>query len=160
MRSAARLRWAVFGAMALMVALYLSARLGLRFGHARVEYEVHGTDSAVRRAFADGSVVLLMIALYQLTQMLRQIAAGDLFGPKVVAKFRSFALFPLVIALLDLAAPILSDLVRGSSGRAHLIRFNVDFRELLTVGVTLLLFLLARLLERARAIDEEMREIV
>jgi len=30
----------------------------------------------------------------------------------------------------------------------------------LTIGVTLILFLVARLLERARGIEEEMREIV
>jgi hypothetical protein len=30
----------------------------------------------------------------------------------------------------------------------------------LTVGIALILFLVARLLERARAVDEELREIV
>ena len=36
----------------------------------------------------------------------------------------------------------------------------VDLTKILAVGVTLLLFLLARLLERAGQLDEEMREIV
>jgi hypothetical protein len=40
------------------------------------------------------------------------------------------------------------------------ISFALDSRDVLFLGLTILLFLLARLLEKARAIDEEMREIV
>jgi hypothetical protein len=42
----------------------------------------------------------------------------------------------------------------------HTFAFKLQLRDLLTIGVTLIFFLVARLLERARAIDEEMREIV
>ena len=146
--------------MAVMVGLYVAARVGLRLGHARVEYAVHGMDTPFRQAMADVSVLLLMAALYQLTEMLRRIAAGDLFGPRVVAKFRSFAVWLLAMSVLDVVAPLIADAVQAPVAGVHQIRFTLDFRELLTVGVTLLLFLLARLLERARALDEEMREIV
>ena len=159
-RAAARLRVAVFAAMAVMLGLYLAARFGLQFGHAHVEYEVHGLDSPLRRAMADGSVLLLMIALYQLARMLRGVAAGDLFGPRVVARFRSFALWLLIMSLVDLVAPFIAEVAQESRSGLHQIRLSLDFRELLTVAVTLLLFILARLLERARLLDEEMREIV
>ena len=65
------------------------------------------------------------------------------------------------MALFELVAPI----VRGIAGAPGVRRrtgfaFALDLRDLLTVGITLLLFLLARLLERARGLDEEMREFV
>ena len=63
------------------------------------------------------------------------------------------------MALFELLAPIFvaaSPRARASAPGALVL----DLRDLLTVGITLLLFLLARLLERARAIDEEMREFV
>jgi hypothetical protein len=40
------------------------------------------------------------------------------------------------------------------------LEFKLQLRDVLTIGVSLILFLVARLLERARTIDEEMREIV
>ena len=39
---AARLRLAVFLTMGAMVVLYVAARLGLQFGHARIIYQEHG----------------------------------------------------------------------------------------------------------------------
>ena len=46
------------------------------------------------------------------------------------------------------------------AGSAHRMALVISLTDVLTVGITLLLFLLARLLERARQLDEDMREIV
>ena len=56
-------------------------------------------------------------------------------------------------------APIATALLAGPTD-AHRLEFRLQLRDVLTIGVALILFLVARLLERARAIDEEMREIV
>ena len=159
-RSAAQLRWLVFAAMIAMIALYVAARLGLQLGRAHVEYRLHGPDQSTTRLLADVSALLLLFALFRLTQMLGLIAAGELFSARVIARFRSFAFWLLIVALLGLFGPMVAALFRHMSARGVGLALTIDFREILSVGVTLLLFLLARLLERAREFEAEMREIV
>ena len=158
-RSAARLRWTVFAAMAEMVLLYAAARLGIQLGRAHVEYREDAPGLMFTRLIGDVTLLLLLVALYQLTRMLGRVAGGELFSAAVVSRFRSFAFWLLLMALFSLVAPPLAQLMQHSAGGPRL-ELIIDFREVLTLGVTLVLFLLARLLERARAIDEENREFV
>lgn len=159
-RSAFRLRIGVFVTMAALVVLYAAARAGLQLGHARVEYQARGVSPAIAAMVGDIGIVLLVIALFRLTQMLKLIETGELFSVDVVRRFRSFAFWLLVMAVAGLVGPFVGQFVHPVSSGPRTIRLAIDSREILTLGVTLLLFLLARLLERARAIDEEMREIV
>lgn len=159
-RSAARLRLAVLLTILAMVALYALARLGMPLGTARVDYRANGADVASTQIIGDITVALLVIALFRLSQMLGHIRAGQLFSAPVVARFRSFAFWLLIMALFELIAPTAAQLLTLSHGGDHRIEISVDFRDILTVAVTLVLFLLARLLERARTLDEENREFV
>ena len=156
--AAVRLRVATFVTMAVMALLYVAARFGLRLGQAHVEYRLHQPDILITRLLSDLMLVLLLIALFRLTQMLARIAAGELFTAEVIGRFRSFALWLLVTALVGLAAPLVAGLIAPADG--HRFMLALDFQRIVTVGVTLVLFLLARLLERARRLDEEMREFV
>ena len=158
MRSARWLLWIVAAATAIMVSLYLAARFGLHFGGARVEYGPHEAPGWASQLFGDIGLVLLVIALGRLAQMLGAIARGELFSANVIRRFRGFAFWLLLMAIVDLASPLLTELIARRAGDP--VRLVIDFRQVLTVGVTLLLFLLARLLERARQIDEENREII
>ena len=108
---------------------------------------------------ADISILLLSVALYHLSRMLGAIAAGDLFSARVVGAFRAFAFWLLLVALVWVVAPIVAVVLTGPD-EAHRLAFRLQLRDVLTIGVALILFLVARLLERARTIDEEMREIV
>jgi Protein of unknown function (DUF2975) len=157
--SAARLRLAVFATMALLLTVYIAARFDLRLARVHMEYQ-HGAASDYGRPIADVSIALLLAALFQLSQMLRRIAAGELFTTAVIRHFRGFAWWLLLMALFELIAPVVAALFVGAHTEPHQIRLVLDMRDLLTVGTTLLLFLLASLLERARRLDEEMREIV
>ncbi|WP_197018354.1 DUF2975 domain-containing protein [Sphingomonas sp. URHD0057] len=157
-RSARRLRVFVFAAMSMIALVYVAARLNLQLAHAHVEYRLHGTP--YEQWTAAGSVALLLIALFHLTRMLGLIAAGEMFGVNVVRHFRGFASWLLAMALFEFAAPIVAMFTAASASRSHLLRLNIDLRDALTVAITLLLFLLARLLERARRLDDEMREFV
>jgi len=159
-RAAARLRWGVFAAIAVMVLLYVAARFDLQLGRAHVQYEIHGASPTGGRVIGDGTVLLLLVALLRLTQMLKLIQMGELFSVEVIGRFRSFAFWLLLLALYGILAPILLALVEGKAAGTHHLALVFDFRQLLTLGITLLLFLLARLLERAREIEAEMREIV
>jgi TRAP-type C4-dicarboxylate transport system permease small subunit len=159
-RTASRLRVAVFAAMLLMVLAYVAARLNLSYSHTHIEYRMHGIDTPVARLIGDVSLALLLVALFRLSQMLGRISSGDLFSAAVIRRFRGFALWLLLMALFGLLAPIGIALLGNHHGPPRSIPMVLDFRELLTVGITLLLFLLASLLERARRLDEEMREFV
>jgi hypothetical protein len=158
-RSAQRLRIALFVAMALMAALYLSARFGLGLGPAHVEYRIHGPDVRYARVIADVTTVLLLLALFRLTQMLGRIAAGETFSAGVIGRFRSFAFWLLTVALFTVLGPIAVQALQPAA-RVHRLELAIDFRAILVVGTTLALFLIARLLERAGALDAEMREII
>lgn len=158
MRSARRLLWIVAAAGAAMVALYLLARFGAQLGGARVEYGPDEPTGGANRIVQDVGMVLLVVALARLAQMLVAIARGELFSQPVVRRFRGFAFWLLLMALTDLFGPLAIDLLARGSGDP--VRLAIDFRQILTAGVTLLLFLLARLLERARQIEDEVREFV
>ena len=155
-RGAVRLRAAVAVAMGLLCLAVVLAWIGDPLGVARVEVQ---NSSGLIDPRLGGSVAILLIelALFRLTQMLNAIASGDLFSSRVVSHFRGFAFW-----LLTVGAPLRSEpridaaTVRGT----HHLSLILDLNHILTVGITLLLFLLARLLERARQLDEEMREIV
>ena len=159
-RTAARLRLGVIAAGSVMVLLYLVARFDLALGHAHVEFRNDGMTAAAGRIVADGTMLLLLIALVRLAQMLRLVEQGELFSAAVIRHFRGFAFWLLFMALYGFLAPILLTLADAAGGKSPRMAFILDLRELLTLGITLLLFLLARLLERARQIEAEMREIV
>ena len=156
--AASRLRLGVFAAMAVIVLLYAAGRFGVDIGSAHVEYRSHA-PARWSQAVGDVSLLLLVVALFRLSQMLGGIAAGEPFSARVVGHFRGFAFWLLLAASFGLIAPPLSQLLSLPSG-SHRLEIRIDFQEVLTVGVTLVLFLLARLLERARRLDEEVREFV
>jgi hypothetical protein len=157
--TATRLRWAVWIFWACVLLAYAVGRLGLTFGVVRVQTHSAAGDAPSFLALADVSILLLSVALYQLTKMLGAIAQGDLFSARVVKAFRSFAFWLLLVALVWIVAPIAAVLLAGP-GDARQLEFRLQMRDVLTVGIALILFLVARLLERARTVDEELREIV
>ena len=158
-KTASRLRWAVWIVWGCTIALYILGRIGLDLGAIKVASRSELNEHAAPWWTADVVVLLLTVALYQLSRMLGAVAAGDHFSLRVSGAFRSFALWLLILALFSIAAPILAALFSGpNSGHRYELKF--ELHDLLTIGVTLILFLVARLLERARGIEEEMREIV
>ncbi|MCH8616357.1 DUF2975 domain-containing protein [Sphingomonas sp. SM33] len=158
-RTAFRLKLGVWIVWACILLVYVAGRFGLGVGLLRVQSHATAGDTPSIMAVADVTMVLLTIALWQLSRMLGAIAAGDLFSARVVGAFRSFALWLLIVALVWIAIPIALTLLAGPGSEHHL-EFKLQLRDLMTIGITLILFLVARLLERARTIDEEMREIV
>ena len=158
-KTARRLRLAVWISWGCIIAIYVAGRLGLDVGFLKVQAKAQTDVPAPLRIVADATIILVSIALWQLSRMLSAIAAGDLFSARVVAAFRAFALWLLIVAIVWILAPIVMAVAAGpDANQAY--AFKLQLRDLLTIGVTLILFLVARLLERARSIDEEMREIV
>ena len=158
-RTATRLRWAVWIFWAGILLAYVVGRFGLTFGVVQVQAHSAAGDAPSFMVIADVSILLLSVALYQLTKMLGAIAEGDLFSARVVQAFRAFAFWLLLVALVWIVAPVVAVLLAGPDDASRL-EFRLQMRDVLTVGIALILFLVARLLERARTVDEELREIV
>ena len=159
-KNANSLRWAVWIFWVCVIAAYLAARLGLGLNGA-VEVRAHSStgDVGAPMVIADLSILFLSVALYQLNRMLGAIGEGDLFTGRVVGSFRAFAFWLLLVALVWVIAPVIAVILTGPD-ESHRLAFKLQLRDILTIGIALILFLVARLLERARTIDEEMREIV
>jgi hypothetical protein len=157
---ARRLRLGVIAGSALVLLLIIYARLGLRLAGGHVFVQSRTGEIAGPLQPSDGTLVLLGIAIFWLCEALRRIAAGGLFAPAVVRDFRRFALWLLIMALYSFAVPMMMALPGMTARGHHRIFFALDIRDLLLIGITALLFLVARMLERARAIEHEMSEIV
>jgi hypothetical protein len=158
-RSARRLRLIVLIAICLLGGVYLFGRFGPDLGSLRVES--HPVASGwVGLAIVDVTLLLFLGALVRLTQMLGAIGDGPLFGPRVTQCFRGFAFWLFLATLVEVVAgPAVAIIqaVQGGGGRAALV---FELRDLLMLAGALFLFLLARMLEQARAIESELEEIV
>ena len=91
-KTAARLRWAVWIVWGAILIVYAIGRLGLTLGPVQVVSRTEVAAGPGAAWVADVLVVLLTVALYQLSRMLGAIAAGDLFSARVIGAFRAFAL--------------------------------------------------------------------
>jgi hypothetical protein len=158
-RSARRLRAAALVAIGLIVVIYLLGRFGSDAGFVRVETR-SGTSGWLGRAMIDVTLALFVVALLRLAQMLSAVADGPLFGPRVTRAFRGFAFWLFLATLIDVvAAPAfaVAKAISAGGGRAPL---EFELRDLLMLAGALFLFLLARMLEQASAIEAELEEIV
>jgi hypothetical protein len=153
------LRWAVWIFWGCIVAAYIAGRFGLSLDYLRVRARASVEDAGPLMIIADITILLHSVALWNLGKMLGAIAEGDLFTARVVGAFRAFAFWLLLVALVWVVAPVVAVLLAGPSD-GHRFEFKLQLRDILTIGVALILFLVARLLERARTVDEELREIV
>ena len=147
---------AVIGSVIVLAFLYLAARLGLSAGPVQVELGGHAAGITPLPWVADIGMLFLIAALWRLAQMLGLLAAGNLFTAEVISRFRAFAFWLMLSALVGVSSPLLTEMFGDPGAR----RMAIDLRQWLMLLVTLFLFLLARLLERARVLEEDAREIV
>ena len=158
-RAARRLRLLVVAGIGLVIAVYLIGVFGPELGPVRVQSHSE-LDGSAGLGLITLTLLPFVAALARLAQMLDAIAAGPLFGPKVTRAFRGFAFWLFVAILVDvLAEPIVEIIRRASAGGGRAV-LAFELRDLLMLAGTLFLFLLARMMEQARAIEAELEEIV
>jgi hypothetical protein len=159
-RSARRLRLLVLAGIVAVVALYALGRFGPpQLGPMRIETPAAAPGWIGLRA-TEFALLLFVIAMARLAQMLGAIARGPLFGPQVTRAFRGFAFWLFLAILADVLVPLAlasGQALRAGTGRVEL---AFELRDLLMLAGSLFLFLLARIMERARAIESELEEIV
>ena len=109
-------------------------------------------------ALADVSILLLSVALYQLTtDARRDCARGTSFRPRVVKAFRSFAFWLLLVTLVWIVAPVAAVLLAGPRRCAASSNSAFELRDVLTVGIALLPVPAGPHARAARTIDAELR---
>src|SRR3954447_10128743 len=96
-RYASRLRIGVFAVFGLVLLLVLCGRFGVRLAGAPVLLQPR-LPRSTPFSVSDGALLLLVIAIYWLTEALRAVSAGGLFSRSVVRRFRLFALWMLIMA--------------------------------------------------------------
>jgi hypothetical protein len=159
-RYARHLRIGVLATFALVLLFVICGHFGARIGGAPVLLQSRATGIPGPTAVSDGALLLIGVAVYWLSQGLNAIAAGGLFSAVVVRQFRLFALWMLIAALFSTLAPMAVAAFNPAQPGHHRLMIVIDIRDLLLIGLTLLILLIARMFERARAIQDEMSEIV
>lgn len=158
-KSAKWLHRAVWCFILLVAVAYGFARLGIDAGPTVEVHDRTGGLGSAARLVTDLSTLLFLGALMHLAGVLRHIAAGEMFGPAVTGSLRRFALWLFLSAIVSIAGPTLVDLfIVHPQGGA--VRIVADLRDLFFLVTGLVLFLVARVLEAAAAVDAELREIV
>ena len=157
-RAARWTRWVVAALIGFTILLQLAAAT-LGTPH----LQLHPTG----RTLTGGIVALLhgifmLLALLQLWLMLRHVEEGDLFSARVTLRLRRFALFT-VLAVLSAALlmPLLVLLFPDCAPTGPCFRrFPIDLRTFWTLVIALVFFLVARIIDEARRIDEENKQII
>lgn len=151
-RSAQRLRLTVLIGIALIVTIYLLGQFGPQLGPISVE-----SHAEVGGAL---TLLLLVLALARLAQMLGAVADGPLFGSRVTQAFRGFAFWLFLATLVDLIAAPAAAIARTIASGGGRTSLQFELHGVLMLVGALFLFLVARLLEQARAIEADLEEIV
>ena len=159
-RLAGRLKLLVWAMIVGTAAVYLAARIGTEIGQTRLVTRGASDPNVASPLWVqDVCIALVLLALWQLADMLRLVGRGDHFAPAAIRRFRGFALLLFVASAVMFLAPLVIALAGNQPGHEQ-VRLPVKLRELLTMLVTGALFLVARLLEEARQIDSDLKEIV
>jgi MFS family permease len=157
-RSARWTRWLAIAILAVTLVLQLSA-LFPTYTHLRMHAP---PNDVLGRVLNFGHTVFMLLALVQLILMLRELERGELFSAGVTRRLRMFALFALLaLSIGGIVAPMLSYAFPNCEPRVPCFRkFPIDMRVLWSLLVSLIFFLVARLIDEARRIDEDNRQII
>lgn len=157
-RTARWTRWLVtailIAAIALQLATYFPAATGVGVHH------MGGGSTSQLLGLVHSA--LMFLALLNLILLLRALEKGDLFAEGVTRRLRAFALLALIASVVGgVIAPLVAALMNNCpAGATCSPRIPLDMRVLWTVITSFIFFLVARLLDEARRIDEDHRQII
>jgi hypothetical protein len=161
-RAARLLRWAVLALLPVVALGHLAALAPGLLAHIQVRFSMVGTEpTAWLTAARLLGGLLFLAALLELARMLRRLEHSEMFASPVTALFRRFAgLLLLSIAMATLVQPVLAIIDPCLASVACVREIAVDVRGLTMLLMAVLFFLVARLLDEARRLEEENREFV
>lgn len=157
-RAARWMRWgvsALIGLTILMQGLALSGSWPL--------LKLHRTGGGLMSgAIGIAHAVLIVVALVQLVRLFQHLERGELFSAGVTLRLRRFALLTM-LAVLSIAVlhPVLAILLPDCGPHGPCVRrVPIDMRGLWSLIICLLFFLVARILDEGRRIEEENSQII
>lgn len=105
---------------------------------------------------------LMVLALIQIVLMLRHLERGELFSAGVTLRLRRFALLFMIAVLIgSVLHPLLTMLAADCPPGTRCVRyFPIDMRGLWTFVISLLFFLVARVIDEARRIADDHSQII
>jgi hypothetical protein len=103
---------------------------------------------------------LLVAALFALCRMLAHVERGDIFAPAATRYFRRFAILLLLGACAELFLPMLVGAILSLVNGSGSFVLSADGADALSLFLTAVLFLIARLFDEAARLDEDSRSIV
>lgn len=154
-------RWTRVGIVALFV-LVIGLQVSTLFGGPR-HMLIHGLGQGwIGAAVTVLHGALMLFGLYQLLLLLGEIEKGELFSSGVTRPLRTFALCIMVASVMAaVVAPLIVFFMPDCdpSGVCRR-RLTMDMRGLLNLIISLVFFLVARLLDEARRIEDDNRQII
>lgn len=166
---ARRLRWVTLAAIGLVGAMILLGSFAVLSGwtEPNLAISVSLDDADPRMRWASLVSILIsglpfLYALWHLSRMLACAEREDTFSAASVAHLRGFALWVFVATM---GAIVLSPLVHTAAGLlaglpVNRLRVDLDIRDVFALLVSGLLFFVARLLETARRLSDDLKQIV
>lgn len=161
-RAARRLRLVTLAGIALILIGTVFVAFVLLTGDpdapSAVRIETSGLAPVPAAALAALTGALLVIALFHLTRMLRAVEAGIAFPAPPLRRFAAFLFLAVLAAIFG---PPLIQFGLGLAGQApREIQLAIGGGEALMLFVTGLFFFVARLLDAAQAVADDMDQIV
>jgi hypothetical protein len=159
--TAATARWTRRAIVVVIVATVGVQLAGLARRSAHVQF--HGLGEGVPGlAITLAHALCMAVALVQLALLLGRLERGELFSMGVTHRLRQFALFALLASVLaSVVAPLVLFFLPSCAAAAPCPRrVMIDIRGLWTLVISLVFFLVARILDEARRIEEDHRQII
>jgi cytochrome c biogenesis protein CcdA len=155
-RLARRLRFTVW-ILALLLALVTAAGIFVPFpdGAIAAHLTTEGLPRAWAAPIAAGSIALILWGLFELGRMLRLVEAEAAFSLRATRHLKRFAALLMTGVLAGILIPPAVRMVLQST-----LTLSLDSDDALLLLVSLVFFLVSRLLDAAAAYQEDSRSIV
>ena len=159
-RTARWTRWLVMAILAVTIAMQLAAVLLPDQPH--IQFHRMRSTEPFGRWLSAAHSLLIVFALVQLVLLLKELEGRAFFSPGVTRRLKNFALLSLLAILTGaVLSPMLSIFLSSCTpGGPCFRRIPIDMRALWSLVISLVFFLVARLLDEARRIDEDNRQII
>lgn len=158
-RAAYLTRWVVIAILVISVAFQVAS---LFPDQTHIRFHRQGLAGPVGQAINIAHSLLMIFALVQLILLLKELESHAFFSLGVTRRLKTFALLTLLAIFTGaLLGPALSLLFTECQPGAYCSRrFPIDMRALWSMVISLVFYLVARLLDEARRIDEDNRQII
>ena len=158
-RAAKWTRWLVIAILAVSIAFQVAS---LFPDQTHIRFHRIGVGEPLGRWINVAHSLFMIFALVQLILLLKELEKRAFFSVGVTRRLKAFALLSLLaVATGAIVGPVLN-LWLGSCdpGATCIRRFPIDMRALWSLLISLVFYLVARLLDEARRIDEDNRQII